>query len=109
MEWGDKIDFLRNISIERGELTDSLKKRPMIDQGLMLIWSGFWQLSSSRDFSVRYSKDRKFIVMLPIKLSEIVACCELLYIHDTCQRIRFTSTIHAMDRVYLDKINPKVA
>lgn len=95
-------------SISQGYLVPSLIDRPELDAGSELVWDAFVATTTSRGTSLRFGKDKQYIVSDPIKLSEIVAYCVLVELDDPDQRRRLVRMVHFIDNAYLKQMNPKI-
>lgn len=95
-------------SIKQGYLVPSLHDKPELEAGSELIWDAFIATTTSRGTSIRFGKDKQYIVLDPIKLSEIVAYCVLVSLNDPDQRRRLARMVHYVDIAYLKQLNPKV-
>ena len=97
-----------DVSREQGELTPSLKSRPVISEGHELVWHLFFMASASRRTSMRFHKDSQYIVYDLLDLRVISEALNIQGVNDFSQRLRCVRIMQAMDAAFIKAVNPKV-
>lgn len=109
MVWGDDLEFLTEVSLKKGEFTDSLETMPELKPELLIVWELFVTLSTSRTRSLQFGKEgSQYITANPIVVSEILALTSAVNVVEVEQRLRMVRLIQKMDAAYLDKVNSGV-
>lgn len=94
MEWGDKLDFLRDIEKDTGKRPAALDRRVTPDHGNAFFWKAFQTLSKAR----RPSSGGLADILLP----DIVAYADLHGVRDIDLRAQLCRVIIAMDGAFLE-------
>jgi len=90
-------------SIAKGELTQSLRDRPILKPELLIFWDAFTTLSASRVYSLKFGpKDTQYIGPNAIGFSEIAEYMNELGMNNTEQRFRLIRIVQKMDAAYID-------
>lgn len=102
------IEFLIHRSIEQGFWAKSLLDKPELDRGNELIFDTFVATTTSRGTSIRYGKEKNYVVYDYIPLPAITAYFDMVCLDDPDQRRRVSRIVHRMDIAYLKEINPRI-
>ena len=104
MDWGGDIEFLTDVSLRRGELTDSLKKMPTLDPELEFVWDLFVILNRGRTSHISLaSEGRKYMKPDNLAVGEILNLLGAADITDIDQKFRVLKMVQSMDTAYIGR------
>lgn len=109
MQWGSDLDFLTEVSLRKGEFTDSLERMPELPPEQTLIWELFATLTAARTRSLEFGKEgRQYMTPDPLVVSEIIALINAAGVVEVEQQFRIIRLIQKMDVAFLDKVKSGV-
>ncbi len=109
MQWGSDLEFLTEVSLRKGELTDSLERMPELAPELLLIWNLFATLSPARSHSLEFGKEGKqYMTPNALVISEILLLTEAAGVVEVEQRFRIIRLIQTMDEAFLSRVKSGV-
>ena len=109
MQWGNDLEFLAEVSLRKGELTDSLERMPELPPELTLVWELFVTLTAGRTRSLEFGKEgRQYMTPDPLTVSEILSLTNAAEVVEVDQKFRIVRLIQTMDCAFLDRVKSGV-
>jgi hypothetical protein len=100
LDWGDKIDFLKQIKKDTGETPQALLNQPKPSRFEQPIFDAFQMLSGSRNWAAGFPAS--------IPLSEILSYFYAFGIYDEDERYEYVIIIQRLDAKYLEYFRRKI-